>query len=609
MSSPTAQVRVSLDKAQAERDAEGLGRTLRDALVPVVDIAEAATWAFDQFKDAVRGAYEFVREGVIASAEAAALETRLEQALRIRGQTTGGLVEAMNDYNAAMMQSTGIADDALLSLETQLVALGVTRDRLVEATQAAVGLSEITGRDLSASATAVAKVLEGNIGALKRMGIETDSVAEAMELLTRSSALAGASMGTAAGQYALLTQNVGELQEAIGSPIARSDGLIGAMKGANETLVGMTAAVERLGDAANDAAGGDALGLMGASLVELARTQFPTAVSALEAVTGGFRSMGRAALDAGEDARKAAQAVVDAENSIVTKLAEGVGGLTRQEILDRFGRRRQSGVSPEDLAKAQRAEEEAYRQRLRDYTPDQFVGPVDRDLENFRLIEQREELARELAREHERQLTEIAAAGNEARFQEELADYDRREAARSGFVTSAVDMVAQFGGALAANLGAAARSGADAGDVVLQALGGIMTTIGSSLIGLGSAGLAAATLGTVAPWLLPVTGGPAAVPASLAAIALGGLLAAGGGFLAAAAPRAPAAASGRRTGGGGGARTEADQQTFGGRPDAPLNPTFVVQVNGGVWGMDTPRALQDLLDRNARLEPRRRGGW
>ena len=56
-----------------------------------------------------------------------------------------------------------------------------------------------------------------------------------------------------------------------------------------------------------------------------------------------------------------------------------------------------------------------------------------------------------------------------------------------------------------------------------------------------------------------------------------------------------------------GSRTLADQPQNAGARGGDRNATFVVQVTGGVWGMDSPRALRDLLDQDARRRPVRRG--
>lgn len=612
MSTPTAQVRVTLDKAQAERDAETLGGAIHGALVDALggvrSAADLAALAIENLSAAFNAAYDFVREGVIASAEAAVGEARLEQALRLRGVATEGVVDQLNAYNSALMQSTGLADDQLLALQTQLVALGVQRDRLQEATAAAIGLAEVSGKDLVSAGTTVVRVLDGQVGALKRLGIDVDSSAEAMERLVALSRLAGSTLSTSAGQWSLLQQNVGEVKEALGDPIARSGGLIGALKAANEFAVGLTESVGALGDKANAVAGGDALGSLGSAVVEMARVQFPMLVSGTEALVGGFRSVGRKAAEAAKQAKSAFDDTV----SVVDTIADRMGRLSVKEILDRFGGKRQSGITDEAKREADKRKKDAEAEaklRMRDYS-EGFVGPVDPDLENFRLIEQRDALAFDLARARQDTLRQIEADGNEARFQDELAAYDKRQAAQDEFFSSAISGVAQFGLSLAGNLGRAAATGQSAGDVILGTLGSIMSTVGASLFGLGLAAVTAGNIGTVAPWLLAVTGGPLGTAAGVAAMVVGAGMAVGGGFLSSVAGGSGGASA---RGGGGGAsrgasavRTEADRQTFGSGGSGPVNSTFIVNVTGGVWGMDSPRALRDMLDDADRLEPRRR---
>lgn len=81
----------------------------------------------------------------------------------------------------------------------------------------------------------------------------------------------------------------------------------------------------------------------------------------------------------------------------------------------------------------------------------------------------------------------------------------------------------------------AARGQESLGEIMKKAAGGIMTTIGSMLIQMGTAAVLAGTIGTVIPLFKPATGGEMGVTAGLAAIAGGVAMVAAGGALSASA--------------------------------------------------------------------------
>jgi hypothetical protein len=612
MSTPIASVKVTLDKAQAERDAQSFGQQVKDALVPVIDVGDLATSAFNNVKAAIAGMLNYMREGVVAAAEDAAAEARLAQALRVRGMAVEGVVESLVNYNQVMMQTTGLSDASLLSLQTQLIALGVHRDKLQEATTAAIGLSQVTGKDLVASGTAVARILEGTLTPVTRLGIQVTSTAEAIEFLTSRASLAGSELKTFSGQWALLGENLGQVQEAIGDPVARSAGVIGALGALNEMARGTQTIIGDVGEAANKAAGGDALGTLAAAAREMARTQFPTLVSAGESVVAMLRSVGQEANDAAQRAANIARVLGvggDAPAAGAGENDDGAGAtgqkLSRADILGRIGRRRGGGG---------RAAAEF------DADQEGALDAVRRDVEERGRI--RASLAEaaadaEVAVEEgkQRRMLEAQTRGNEVRFQAELAAYDRREQQRTEelvqvatFARMGADAIGSFAGTLGAALGRAAATGQDAGDALLGVLGGIVSQIGGALIGLGTAAVAGGTLGTIVPFLAPATGGPLGIAAGLAAIGVGTALTAGGAFIS-----ASISGGGGSTNGGGNTRTPSPPRTLADQPQnagargGDRNATFVVQVTGGVWGMDSPRALRDLLDQDARRRPVRRG--
>lgn len=611
MSTPIASVKVTLDKAQAERDAQSFGQQVKDALIPVIDVGDLATSAFNNVKSAIAGMINFMREGVVAAAEDAAAEARLAQALRVRGLAVEGVVESLVNYNQVMMQTTGISDASLLSLQTQLIALGVHRDKLQEATTAAIGLSEVTGKDLVASGTAVARILEGTLTPVTRLGVEVHTTAEAIEFLTSRASLAGSELQTFSGQWALLGENLGQVQEALGNPVARSKGVIGSLGAMNEAARGAQVTIENVSDAANKAAGGDGLGVLGKALRDTAYMHFPTLVSSGETAIDTLRRVGSAANDAAQRAANIARVLGTGSSApgVAGENDDGAGAtgraLSRADILGRIGRRRGGGGGGggDGFDDERGAALDAVRKD---------VEERGRILTSLAEAAADAEIAVEESKQ--RRLLEAQMRGNEVRFQAELASYDKREQQRNEeivkiatFARAGADTLGSFASTLGAALGRAAATGEDASVALQGALGGVVSQIGAALIGLGSAAVAGGIIGSVAPWLAPSTGGPLGVAAGVAAIAVGTALTAGGAYISATAGGGGGAPS--RAGGGPppAPRTLADQPQTAGARGGDRSSTFVIQVTGGVWGMDSGRALRDLLDADDRRRPVRRG--
>lgn len=161
--------------------------------------------------------------------------------------------------------------------------------------------------------------------------------------------------------------------------------------------------------------------------------------------------------------------------------------------------------------------------------------------------------------------------------------------------------------------------GASVEEIFGKFIGGTLTQIGTMLVSLGTAAIAANLL-SVIPILAPLVGPPTiGVAAGLGAIAVGtGLIAAGSAIGAASAgPSLPSTGSGG--GGGGGSGRASGSYGFdrgfdslsqlGARGDT--SSTFVINFNGGIFGGNSrqvARELRDLLRDGESLMPRRRLG-
>lgn len=163
--------------------------------------------------------------------------------------------------------------------------------------------------------------------------------------------------------------------------------------------------------------------------------------------------------------------------------------------------------------------------------------------------------------------------------------------------------------------------GASVEELFGKFIGNTLTQIGTMLVSLGTAAIAANLL-SVIPILEPLTGAPGmGVAAGLGAIAVGtGLIAAGSAIGAASAgPSLPSASGGGGGGGGIGSGRASGAYGFDGGFDSlsrlggrgPTESTFVINFNGGIFGGNSrqvARELRDMLRDGESLVPRRRLG-
>ena len=143
----------------------------------------------------------------------------------------------------------------------------------------------------------------------------------------------------------------------------------------------------------------------------------------------------------------------------------------------------------------------------------------------------------------------------------------------------------------------------DIGDMLQKVFSDMMSSVGSMLIGIGSAALLANTSATLIPYLWPYTGGPPGVGAALGIIAAGTALTAGGMLTAPSSPAGGAAAASRQV------RRDATRSR---RTDRPMIPGsgeaapvgIVINFHQPVGSpRRTARAIADVMSRGRTLAP------
>lgn len=210
-------VEKSLERLEKKTDAvakstktlTALGGTLA-AAYGLVKTALAALGGLDK----INAAFE----------QQAAAVRGLENALRIRGAQSAS--DDMQKFASELQKLSGIGDEVTLGLMRQAASMGIATDRIDDATKAAVGLSEATGKSLEASLADVTEALKGNFEAfhginpqIMWMRSNIEKLNAVMEIAQQGLDVQSRNMYTAAGASSRASGAIGDLMEVIGQII------------------------------------------------------------------------------------------------------------------------------------------------------------------------------------------------------------------------------------------------------------------------------------------------------------------------------------------------------------------------------------------------------
>lgn len=204
--------------------------------------AELALRAIDALVSAAGKLFDvFVVEGVKAAQEQQEALNNLNQALAATGEFSEQASKDLQDYAAAVQNSTTVSDEAVLSTAALIQQIArLSGEELKQATSAALDLSAALGIDLDSASRLVAKAAEGNVEAFKRYGVEiqkgttdTETFANTIEALSRFQGAAESKTRTFAGANKQLSNTFNELQEAVGNSIVENEVVIAVLNAAN----------------------------------------------------------------------------------------------------------------------------------------------------------------------------------------------------------------------------------------------------------------------------------------------------------------------------------------------------------------------------------------
>jgi len=198
---------------------------------------------------ALGAAFKVAAAGVREYAEAEQGVVARDQALAQRGLLTDAYRESLSELADEMRKLTGIDDDRWTAAITRLTQFGANSGNMSASVEAVKNLAGIMKGDLQGASEAVSRALQGNFMMFSRLGIhisETGTKAEKLaELYKKLADIGGGQLEarthTLAGQYDKLKVSIGEVTKGIGSQIAHTGIIQGALEFAGN-------AAEYLGD-------------------------------------------------------------------------------------------------------------------------------------------------------------------------------------------------------------------------------------------------------------------------------------------------------------------------------------------------------------------------
>jgi hypothetical protein len=197
------------------------------AISGVQKVAQIATRAITMFTDAAN-----VQELAVV---------RLSSAMETSGIYTEKNLENLQNYASELQKVTTVGDEMTLGVMQIGLQMGVSGDKIKEATKGAIGLSKAFGIDLKGTMKYVALAMQGEytmlqryVPALRAAQNETEKLAIFQKAMADGFKVAEAETQTAAGQMMQFKNIVGDVKEEVGYLI--NDALFPLIKSMKEFL-------------------------------------------------------------------------------------------------------------------------------------------------------------------------------------------------------------------------------------------------------------------------------------------------------------------------------------------------------------------------------------
>lgn len=657
-------IEIGANESPAIERVKNLVNEFANAATKINQSLELVGKAWGVVTAAIERVVNAVGEYVKISEVQVAAERRLEAAMRMRGEYTREAFEATKALAGELQGLTTVGDEATIAIQSQMLAMGVSTSQMREATEAALGLSAVTG-NLEGAAALVAKTLTtGKVAALEKVGIRAKDAGDAIEQLRRLMVLKQAEAQTLTGRWTQLNNAIGDAKEEIGRAVSESDALkdsLAALTVATAEFTGLlsgpagTAAVNTffqalaggIADSINAYLGfkklvyGDehepewmtrtrgAGNLVNASvgmmnplswLIGDPLKDFGDAIDEISGINDARMSEAERMLEDLADRFNAARRrVADAfgGEDYTPGSGDGMGGLVLpQSTLANLRAKGRGGGGgggrrPEELPEGGFVPSSGVKveDRINEILADMGVLPTDAEVEAKRLQKLTEEM-RKKELEYQREFNAKQGDLRLERWRIEQAGVEERNALR---MKEQQQMEAYYRGmlttgvmgvaSLSTGIAASFATGAQQTEDAAGAFfGGLLSMTGRMVTAFGAAALAAAIASKPIPFLWPIFGGPIGAFGALGIMGAGAALSVAGAAMGASASGAAAAASATVAAAGGGRAPSipAPRTDFGRGFQEEAARPFIQNIYISGLVTDPARSLRELDDMRRR---------
>lgn len=196
--------------------------------------------AISAVRDGITAVFGKIKDGISDAAEADAAVRKFNLALANTGKFSTEASEGFQEFADTFEKASGIAEESVLSVAAKIQSFGkLSGPELERATRAAADLSAAVGVDFETAGSLFAKASQGNVEALKKLGVQVEDTGNAQRdfatALSQVEKQFGGSAQSAvqnfAGQVGLLENAYDDTFKAFGKSITDTPALTGLAKG------------------------------------------------------------------------------------------------------------------------------------------------------------------------------------------------------------------------------------------------------------------------------------------------------------------------------------------------------------------------------------------
>lgn len=227
---------VSVNDKEAKKGLDRIKAGFAGTAVSINQSLEIVGKAWGAVSGAIGSGIGAIKEATALAAEQERVEIRAMAAIRAKNKFSQEEFNLLQVSNAERQRQLGIGDEVQLQLQGTLAIMGVGKDQLSAATDAAAGLAGAFGIDLAEAGKKVGKVLQGNYGELAEFGIQVKNLDEAQKALNETWQITQEQSGTLTTRITALDAAWGDLKEVLGGAVNNS-------QAANEITLALTDAL------------------------------------------------------------------------------------------------------------------------------------------------------------------------------------------------------------------------------------------------------------------------------------------------------------------------------------------------------------------------------